>query len=80
MVQQAYMLHGPCLCIFSKVQDSQKILTLENEALQKAWAVLLIALKTYSSVPPPLAAPRYRNPSTDIAGSDSKIVIRIVAR
>ncbi len=43
--KQAYMLYGPCLCIFSKVQDSQKILIFENEALQKAWAVLLIALK-----------------------------------
>ena len=61
--------YGPCLCIFSKVQDSQKILIFENEALQKAWAVLLIALKTYSSVPSSLAAPRYRNSSTDNCGN-----------
>src|ERR1700724_646155 len=35
--------------------------------------------KTYSSVPPSFAAPRYRNSSTDIAGVVSKRVIRIVA-
>jgi hypothetical protein len=45
MVQQAYMLYGPCLCLFSEVQDSQKILIFENEALQKACAVLLVVLK-----------------------------------
>jgi hypothetical protein len=36
--------------------------------------------KTYSSVPPSLAAPRHRNSSTDRVGIDSKRVIRIVAR
>ena len=36
--------------------------------------------KTYSSVSPSLAAPRYRNNSTDIAGAARKRVIRIVAR
>jgi hypothetical protein len=38
------------------------------------------ASKTYSSVPPSLAAPRHRNNSTDLAGRISKRVIRIVAR
>jgi len=36
--------------------------------------------KTYSSVPPSLAAPQYRNNSTDMAGIVSKRVVRIVAR
>ena len=38
------------------------------------------ASKTYSSVPPSLAAPRYRNHSTDMAGTASNGVIRIVAK
>src|SRR6266403_990987 len=38
------------------------------------------ASNTYSSVPPSLAAPRYRNNSTDMAGIARKKVIRIVAR
>jgi hypothetical protein len=37
-------------------------------------------LKMYSSVPPSVAAPRYRNSPTDMAGTASKRVIRIVAR
>ena len=36
--------------------------------------------KTYSSVPPSLTAPRYRNNSTDMAGIASKKVIKIPAR
>jgi hypothetical protein len=36
-------------------------------------------LKMYSNVPPSLSAPRYRNRSTDIAGTASKTVNRIVA-
>src|ERR1700724_2018664 len=36
------------------------------------------ASKTYSSVPPSLAAPRYRNNSIDIAGATRERVIRIV--
>jgi hypothetical protein len=36
--------------------------------------------KMYSSVPPSVAAPRYRNSPTDMAGTASKRVIRIVAR
>src|SRR5580693_3432715 len=38
------------------------------------------ASKTYSRVPPSLAAPRYRNSSMDIAGTANRRVIRIVAR
>jgi hypothetical protein len=45
MVGQAYTPYGLCPCIFSKVLDSLKILILQNEALQTAEAVQLIALK-----------------------------------
>ena len=66
MVEQATC---PCLCIFSEVQDSQKILIFENEALQKAWAVLLIALENVLKA---YHHPWYLNSetvSTDTAGT-----------
>src|SRR5271168_2520139 len=49
-------------------------------AVEKLTLEGVSASKTYSSVLPAWGAPRYRNSSTDIAGTDSRRVIRIVAR
>lgn len=52
MVQQAYMLYGLCPCIFQEVQDSQKILIFENEALQKSLRESSFMLIEYGTFPP----------------------------
>jgi hypothetical protein len=59
------------------MQDSQKILIFENEAIQRDWAVLLIISKRYSSAPPCTSVSKQ---SAEIAGAASKRVNRIVAR